>query len=321
MSCIVYWNIDECAPYIDRMKIRGWCVSSVGRIVRVEVLFIDTNEVIPIISYGLSSEDVASNLKIEASSARFEEWIPLSEENRGRDFSLVCHLDNNEIVKTGSAHSKCREGDAGHRCWYDYLNMLGAYAPGNVLEIGSRARSGITRKELVPKQHNYFGLDINEGPNVDIVGDAHNLTRLFGEKKFVGVFSLAVFEHLAMPWKVVLEINKILEPNGIVFVSCQQTWPVHEEPCDYWRYTKYAWKWLFNKSTGFEVLGVVHGEPARIHPIWDSPVVRDMHLSTGYLNSSVIARKVGDTKLEWNVSPDDISKDAYTKNNTVVEGL
>ena len=86
---------------------------------------------------------------------------------------------------------------------------------GRVLEIGARARSGVTRRELFPPPVVYVGLDVSAGPNVDVVGDAHHLSQ-FVTGKFDAAFSISTFEHLLMPWKVVLELNKILRDGGLV---------------------------------------------------------------------------------------------------------
>lgn len=51
-------------------------------------------------------------------------------------------------------------------------------------------------------------------------GDAHYLFSYFEDgKKFDLIFSSAVFEHLAMPWKVAEEISKMLRCGGYFFVE------------------------------------------------------------------------------------------------------
>lgn len=55
-------------------------------------------------------------------------------------------------------------------------------------------------------------LDILPGENVDVVGDAHALVALFPAERFDAFCSVSVFEHLLMPWAVIPQINKILNP-------------------------------------------------------------------------------------------------------------
>jgi len=179
------------------------------------------------------------------------------------------------------------------------------------LEIGSRARSAVSVRQLLPAKLEYVGLDLLAGPNVDVVGDAHNLSGLFPARRFTAALARSVFEHLAMPWKVVIELNRVLEMGGIVFITTHQTWVLHEEPWDFWRFSSHTWPCLFNRETGFEIMEVAHGEPARIHPMWDSPIVRDMPAHPAFLSSAVIARKIGETSLTWNVPTPSAVKGHY----------
>ena len=48
---------------------------------------------------------------------------------------------------------------------------------------------------------NYTGFDLYDGVNVEVVGDAHNLSQYF-DKQYDLIFCSAVFEHFAMPWIV-----------------------------------------------------------------------------------------------------------------------
>lgn len=300
-SSLLRWKIDECSNYFDRMRLRGWCFHSGAQIAAVEVLFPAVSTAVRLLSFGLPSPDVAAAINPNADHARFDEWIMLPDPQRGRDFTLRLHLTDQTVIETDSVHENARAGDAGHGCWYRFLDSLHKFETGDALEIGSRARSAITRRQLVPSHLGYVGLDIMPGRNVDVVGDAHRLSEVFGPRKFVAAFSLSVFEHLAMPWKVVIELNRVLRPGGLVFVNSPQTWPLHEEPWDFWRFSAHSWPCLFNAMTGFEIVEVAQGEPARVHALWDSPVVRDMSDSPAFLSSNVIARKIGETSLDWSV--------------------
>jgi hypothetical protein len=78
--------------------------------------------------------------------------------------------------------------------------------------------------------------------------------------------SLSVFEHLAMPWKVAVEMAKVMAPGAVAYIQTHQTYPIHDAPWDYWRMSKDAWPALFNRSTGFEILDIGEAEPAFIVP-------------------------------------------------------
>ena len=107
----------------------------------------------------------------------------------------------------------------------------------NVLEIGSRIVSpgSASKRSLFPNAASYTGFDYYPDANTDLVGDAHRLSELVGDRRFDAVFSVAVFEHLAMPWVVAREISKILRPKGITYHGTLFSWPAHERPWDFWR--------------------------------------------------------------------------------------
>jgi hypothetical protein len=295
------WKVDEYSSYFERMRLRGWCFAVEAIIAKVEVLFPASAAPVTLFSYGLPSPDVATAVDPKAHHVRFDEWVALPESQRGRDFTLRIHFADGTATETASVAEAARLGDPAHNCWYHYLDRLALLKTGAILEIGSRARSAVSVRELLPPNLPYVGMDILAGPNVDVVGDAHDLSGLFPSQRFAAAFARSVFEHLAMPWKVVIELNRVLEMDGIVFITTHQTWVLHEEPWDFWRFSSHAWPCLFNATTGFEILEVAHGEPARVHPMWDSPIVRDMPTHPAFLSSAVIARKVGESALTWNV--------------------
>lgn len=307
------WQVDECAAYFDRLYLRGWCHHAPEKIVRVEALFTEHGIVVPLKNFALPSPDVAASFQPSATHCRFAEFIDVPAEALGRDFALCFTLEDGGVVLGESVITKAAKNDPYFLCWDHFVDRLEQFKEGTVLEIGSRARSAMTRLEMIPKQLKYVGLDILPGPNVDVVGDAHELEKLFGRDRFVAAFSLSVFEHLAMPWKVALELNRVLAPGGIVFTSTHQTWPVHEEPWDFWRFSRYSWQTLFNPATGFEVLEAASGEPARIHPRRTTPAMRTMHQANAYLGSASIVRKVSETTLSWPVPLSVAARDMYPK--------
>lgn len=100
-----------------------------------------------------------------------------------------------------------------HGNWPAYLQKLCDKPGKNVLEVGSRIVTGSCYRDLF-KKANYVGFDYYPGENVDVVGDAHRLSAYF-EQKFDLIFSSAVFEHLAMPWKAAIEMIKLLNVGGV----------------------------------------------------------------------------------------------------------
>ncbi len=307
----LHWNIEECAAYHDRVLFRGWCHDSENPIVRIAAVFPDPMTILPVVSFGDPSPDVANSLGPTASHCRFAEWLQVPTEAAGRDFYLRLFHAGHKTSVGRSVLSNATRHDPFHRCWTQFIRELEKLPGGTVLEIGSRARSAITRRAAVPRHLDYVGVDILPGPNVDVVGDVHDLRGRFAAGQFAAAFSFSVFEHLAMPWKVALELNRLLAPGGLVFTQTHQTWPMHEQPWDFWRFSDQAWHSLFNAATGFEVVTAASGEPAHIHPFYTRTENRDLPHQPAFLGSACIARKISTTDLTWDVATETAARDSY----------
>ena len=169
-----------------------------------------------------------------------------------------------------------------------------------ILEIGSRARSGVIRRQMFGGKQ-YQGIDVLEGPNVDVVGDAHSLSDYFGPESFDAVYSVSTFEHLAMPWKVAVELNKILRPGGIAYFVTHQALGMHDMPWDFWRFSDTAWDSLFNPFTGFRKIGTFLGGPMTLVPTVYSDHWKGFEGAVGFSISSVVIEKTGPCNLAWDL--------------------
>jgi hypothetical protein len=195
----------------------------------------------------------------------------------------------------------------------EFLGEIRRQRNGKVLELGSRSVSDNTQRTSFPPPLQYVGFDLLAGPNVDVVGDAHELSRYFPAESIDGVFSNSVFEHLLMPWKVILETNKILKIGGVVLIMTHPTWPPHELPWDFWRYQENAFWSLFNRATGFELLATVTGTPARLFPAGRQLYLSGTIKTVCPMGVAALARKTGphDPRLAWPVSVRDITPTSY----------
>lgn len=179
----------------------------------------------------------------------------------------------------------------------------------NVLEIGSRIVSpgSVSKRSLFPGAASYTGFDYYPDANTDITGDAHKLSELVGDRKFDAVFSVAVFEHLAMPWVVVREINRILTDGGITYHGTVWAWPTHERPWDFWRLSDEGLKVLFSPALGFEVLDAGMFDPVSMHFRNLRPGYVGFPHAAAYASASILARKRADTDLAEFRWPSDLS--------------
>ena len=202
-------------------------------------------------------------------------------------------------------------GDPAHDLSRRFQAAMAARPPGRLLEVGSRARSGLTRRDWAQPGWDYSGFDIKPGPNVDVVGDAHTLARHYQPAAFDAVMAFSVLEHLLMPWKFVIELNRVLKPGAVGLFTTHQCWPLHDEPWDFWRFSDTAWTGLLNAATGFEVIAARMGEPAYLVAQKCSPATAFAEHPGGALASFVFFRKIGETSLEWPVELSAITSTAY----------
>ncbi|MES3005121.1 MAG: class I SAM-dependent methyltransferase [Patescibacteria group bacterium] len=122
------------------------------------------------------------------------------------------------------------------------------YIRGDVLDVGA---GGNDRYSNHFKCSNYTKMDVAEGPNVDVVGSAENIP--FSDNNFDSVVCTQVFEHLARPHLCAKEIYRVLRAGGHDLVTVPQMNELHEEPYDFYRYTKFGLNQLFSDA-GFTVV-------------------------------------------------------------------
>lgn len=204
--------------------------------------------------------------------------------------------------------------DPYHATLPDFCARCAAIPHYSILEIGSRAVSGTTRRHLFPTAQRYVGLDIRDGPGVDLIGDAHQLSTIFSPNEFDAVYSVSVFEHLAFPWKAVMEINAVLKPGGLCYVSTHPAWPPHELPWDFWRFPLRGLQLLFSPPFGFTVIRSAEGIPAKVHSLVDEAPTRGLSAFELPLGISLLAQKVADydrERIRWDVPLSSVLETEY----------
>jgi hypothetical protein len=201
--------------------------------------------------------------------------------------------------------------DPAHRLVSQFQIMLRERQAGRLLEVGSRARSGVIRKNFKPAAWEYSGFDILAGTNVDVVGDAHRLSLHYPAQSFDAVMAFSVLEHLLMPWKFIIELNRVLKIGAIGCFTTHQAWPLHDQPWDFWRFSDRAWTGLLNSGTGFEIIEAAMGEPCYFVARRCHPAVAFDDLSSGRLASYVLFRKTSETTLDWPVELSAITETNY----------
>lgn len=131
---------------------------------------------------------------------------------------------------------------------------------GDVLDIGCGSR---WVEQVLPQNSRYTGLDypptVTKGyagrPNV--FGNGQCLP--FAANSFDSVVMMDVLEHLPSPEASISEAWRVLRTGGVLVMQAPFLYPLHDEPHDFQRWSKYGLKMLLN-SHHFELQELTHDE-------------------------------------------------------------
>lgn len=131
------------------------------------------------------------------------------------------------------------------------------YAPqinGRLIDLGCGTKP---YEHLFTSAREYIGLDIEISGNndlkskVDVFYDGHSFP--FPDASADAFFSSETFEHIFNLPRILIEIHRTLKPGGLLLASCPFTWPEHEVPYDFARYTSFGMQHLLREH-GFEII-------------------------------------------------------------------
>jgi SAM-dependent methyltransferase len=105
----------------------------------------------------------------------------------------------------------------------------------SALDIGSMDVNGTYRKFFERPRWSYVGLDLTEGPNVDVVLTSTYRLPIPSFSQDVIVCG-QVFEHVQFFWLTWLEMIRVLRPGGYIFLVAPSRGPEHRYPKDCWRF-------------------------------------------------------------------------------------
>lgn len=127
------------------------------------------------------------------------------------------------------------------------------YASGLLLDIGCGVKPYKEMTSAYVESH--VGIDhegtLHDISKADIIGTAYEIPEPDGA--FDTVLCTAVLEHLEEPALALREASRVLKKGGYAIYTAPLFWHLHEEPRDFYRYTKYGLKYLFEKA-GFEII-------------------------------------------------------------------
>lgn len=129
----------------------------------------------------------------------------------------------------------------------------GAYATGRLLDIGCADKPYALMLAAHVSEH--VGLDhadsLHETTRVDMFGTAYEIPS--PDESFDTALCTAVLEHLEEPEAALRECFRVLRADGVAIYTIPHIWHLHEEPRDFYRFTKHGIRYLFEK-VGFEIV-------------------------------------------------------------------
>ena len=105
----------------------------------------------------------------------------------------------------------------------------------------------------------YTGLDLGVGDQqwdysrLDVVGDLAALP--FPDQHFDAGVNVVTLEHVRDPHRVIQELGRVLKTGGQLLLIAPHEWEVHQQPHDYFRYTRYGLQHLLEQA-GFAKIEV-----------------------------------------------------------------
>jgi len=140
-----------------------------------------------------------------------------------------------------------------YRTLFTDLENAAKYAKGELLDIGcgNKPYEGMFQGKI----SSHVGCDIIQSSEdrVDIICPATSIP--VADASFDTVLCTQVIEHVADHRALLSEAYRVLRPNGVLILSGPMYWHLHEEPHDFFRFTKFGLCWLLEQA-GFEKITI-----------------------------------------------------------------
>ena len=139
-------------------------------------------------------------------------------------------------------------------CLIEYSSFFGPEEK-YVLDFGSYDVNGTYKDLFNLDAWNYTGMDLNNGPNVDLVLEVPHHWKEIKDNSFDLVISGQALEHCEFFWLVFEQIKRILKPGRLAFIIAPSSGPEHKYPVDCWRFYPDGMRAIC-KYTGLKLLKV-----------------------------------------------------------------
>lgn len=140
----------------------------------------------------------------------------------------------------------------------EFLN--GASWPGPVLEVGSLQIDDTSLRDLYNQRAEWLGIDLVEGPGVDMLCDITKCDDSLPYDYFGTVICSEVLEHIFDVSSALKQMYRVTRPGGKILVTTLFAFPEHQYPSDYWRFSESCLRQLLEDAGYQQVATQYAGE-------------------------------------------------------------
>ncbi len=105
-----------------------------------------------------------------------------------------------------------------------------------VLDVGSYDVNGSYKHLFTDEKFEYTGLDMEKGPNVDIVLQNPYSWKEIDTESYDIVISGQAFEHVEFFWVTMSEMTRVLKKDGLICIIAPNGFEEHRYPVDCYRF-------------------------------------------------------------------------------------
>ena len=141
-------RIDQFMVFAGVVKISGWLLSQRRSLASLQFLTSHGSRY-PVDNINQSSPDVAAVMGATAGHCRFDGRFQVSQPSADIVAgTIVAEFDDGSSESFANLGTRNLGDDPGHQLLHKFLVQLSSMPSGAALEIGSRARSGVTRRQF-----------------------------------------------------------------------------------------------------------------------------------------------------------------------------
>jgi SAM-dependent methyltransferase len=144
--------------------------------------------------------------------------------------------------------------------WLANHKIIRALEKARVHAHGELLDMGCGRKPFAPlfegRISRYWGTDLSVSPylgHARLDAFARAEAQPFRDASFDTVMGLSMLTYLPEPVRMLHEARRLLRPGGVLILEFTQMVPLHDEPYDFFRFTRYGAEYLLQQS-GFEAV-------------------------------------------------------------------